>query len=133
MNPDRSARLWYAKPPKRDAGRNDASREAGSRRVDGAEVRLRVWLFGILAAVTAERPVVLDLPRGFTAGDVIGALGARFGREFLDRFPPTPAQTIKCCRIFANGEPVDDLDAPLAAQGASVEFEMILLVAFEGG
>lgn len=104
--------------------------QADARTADGAA---HVWLFGALSALTPERPVVLRLGEGFTAYDVIEAMGDRLGPAFLDRVLCAPGEKFSHCRIFADGVTVDDLDTPLCAAGSTAEIEMILLIAAEGG
>lgn len=96
-------------------------------------VTVRVWLFGALSALAAERPMILQLPSGIGAGDVIDAVGRRLGRPFLDQVLSGPDSLYRCCRLFANGHPVSSLSAPLAAGESAVEIELLLLMGYEGG
>ena len=143
-NQDKSAPLWYGKFPRADSGGKGGSSPAPGQDAlpspkvvpgpgAGADIAVEIRLFGILSSVTPERPVILHLPAGFTAGDVICEMGNRYGADFLEKITTSPGQTADCCQIFINGLPVDDLGAPLEAEGSSAEIEMILLSAYEGG
>lgn len=94
---------------------------------------MHVWLFGVLSRLDPERPVVLHLPDGFTAGDVVTRLGERYGAKFLGHVLSAPGEKFSHCRIFVNGSPVEDLDTPIEANGSAADIEMILLIAAEGG
>ena len=96
-------------------------------------VAVRVWLFGALSALAAERPMVLRLAAGFTAGDVIARLGDRLGDEFISRVLSAPGEKFSHCRVFVDGYAVERLDAPIPTGGATAEVELILMIAPEGG
>jgi hypothetical protein len=64
---------------------------------------------------------------------VIAAIGERCGPAFLEQVLWTAGSLLRCCRVFADGLPVDDLDAPLTADGSTVEVEMIVMMSYEGG
>ncbi len=97
------------------------------------DVEVRVWLFGALSALSAERPLVLGLAPGFTAGDVIEHLGDSLGDEFLSRVLAAPGEKFSHCRLFADGFAVEDLDAPIRSSGETTVIELILMIAPEGG
>lgn len=96
-------------------------------------ISARIWLFGALAALSAERPMTVPLRSEPTAGDAIEAIGQRLGRPFLDQVLSEPAVLFRCCRIFANGHPVNGLDEPLVPDGSAMEIEILLLTGYEGG
>ncbi len=98
-----------------------------------AQVAVRVWLFGALSTLSSERPLVLNFTPGFTVRDVINELGNRCGPAFLNQVLCAEGSLLRCCRLFADGSPVDELDAPLGADGSAIEVEIILLMGYEGG
>jgi hypothetical protein len=93
----------------------------------------RIWLFGALSTLGAERPMMVQLRPDATAGDVIEAIGQRFGRRFLDQVLSEPGALFRCCRIFADGRPIHAFDEPLLPDGPAVEIEILLLMGYEGG
>jgi hypothetical protein len=99
----------------------------------GPAVKVTVWLFGELAMALDERTVTLEFPAGFTAGDVVKAMGERLGQGFMDQVMHTDDEKMACLRIFVDGLPVEDLTYPLEIEGEAAEVEMILLPAAEGG
>jgi len=99
----------------------------------GATASVQIWLFGSLADSVPERPLGLQFCNPFSIGDVIAELGRRCGAEFLSRVTTPDGGTIRHCRVFVNGEPVEDTGAPVCAQEPSTQIEMILLTAAEGG
>jgi hypothetical protein len=101
--------------------------------LDGVEVPVTVRLFGILAVLTHERIIRFLLPKRATVGDVIGELGKRFGRNFLDRVLRVPGEMHSYCSLFVNGEQVDDLSFEIAPDGTAAEIGVILFMASEGG
>ncbi len=126
------------------AGRRDSADEASGLRAGAVgpararskpntEIAVRVWLFGALSALCSERPFVLKFSTGATARHVIEAIGERCGPAFLEQVLCTAGSLLRCCRVFANGIPVDDLDALLTADGSTVEVEMIVMMSYEGG
>ncbi|MHA1108397.1 MAG: hypothetical protein ACTSQV_04685 [Alphaproteobacteria bacterium] len=113
-----------------------ASREslkAGPGSWPGAGISVRIWLFGALASLSTERPLALTFPAGSTARDVVAAMAARCKPGFLDQVLCADGSLLRHCRLFADGLPIDDLDAPLGEDGGAIEIEMILLMGYEGG
>ncbi|MDP6175079.1 MAG: hypothetical protein QGF09_13015 [Rhodospirillales bacterium] len=94
---------------------------------------LHIWLFGGLSSLVKDRPAIIEMPKDFTATDVIAEMGKRYGQEFLDSVTEANGEKIKCCKIFLDGLPVEDVDWPLETEGDKAEMEMILLAADEGG
>lgn len=94
---------------------------------------VQVWLFGMLAAFAAERPLVLRLPPTATFGDAINALAQRLGGRFAEQVIQEPGKIFNHCRIFADGQEVEDLSKTFGGTGPASNFEMILLMAAEGG
>jgi len=99
----------------------------------GAAVSVHVLLFGSLAGAFAERPLKLQLRLPFSIGDVIAELGSRCGEEFASRVTAPDGSLLRHCRVFVNGEAVEDLRTPVCAQDPVAQVEMILLTAAEGG
>jgi hypothetical protein len=95
------------------------------------DVRVRVQLFGALASIATERTPNLVVPKPATVGDVVTALGERLGDAFLARVLDETGVKRRYCRLFVAGVPIDDLRTPIDAD--SIEIEMILLAALEGG
>lgn len=133
-DPDRSAALWYS------AGRRSAdadampagspARAAGDER---REISVEIWLFGLLSAMTTERPIKLSLSAGSTTEDVLATLGERFGSEYLEQVKDGRGGLLPHCRIFVNDAAIEDVTAPLAHDGRTATVEMILLKGFQGG
>ncbi len=94
---------------------------------------LHVWLFGGLSSLIKDRPAIIDMPKEFTAAEVIAEMGRRFGPEFTDAIMESADEKIKSCKIFLDGLPVEDIHWPLETEGGKAELEMILLAADEGG
>ena len=96
-------------------------------------ISARIWLFGALAALSTERPMTVQLRRESTASDAIEAIGQLLGQPFLDQVLSEQGALFRCCRIFANGHPVNGLGEPLVANGSAMEIEILLLMGYEGG
>jgi len=95
------------------------------------DVRVHVRLFGALASIATERTLNLVMPKLATVGDVVTALGERLGDVFLTRVLDETGVKHRYCRLFVAGVPIEDLQTPINTD--SIEIEMILLVATEGG
>jgi hypothetical protein len=135
-DPDRSAALWYS------AGRRQAEAKVAPAKgefpaaaaADAAPaIEVEVWLFGLLSAVSDERPVRLSLPAGSSVADVLAVLGERFGGAHLDQVKDGSGGLLASCRVFVDSAPCDDIAQPIAAEGAPATVELILLKSFEGG
>ncbi len=96
-----------------------------------SDVRVHVRLFGALACITTERTLNLVVPKPATVGAVVAALGERLGGPFLARVLDETGAKHRYCRLFVAGVPTEDLRTPIDTD--SIEIEMILLVAIEGG
>ncbi len=132
--PDRSAALWYS------AGRRAAKEEPetvqeapDSRTADGGDMAVDVWLFGHLWALTTERPLSLSLSRNATIKEMLAALADRLGSEFSGLIMDPANVLLPHCRIFVDGEPVEDVASPISAGRNAAKVELILLKGFEGG
>jgi molybdopterin converting factor small subunit len=96
-----------------------------------SDVRVHVRLFGALASVAAEQALDLVVAKPATVAAVVAALGERLGEAFLARVIDESGAKQRCCRLFVAGAPIEDLRTPIDTD--SIEIEMILLVAIEGG
>jgi hypothetical protein len=131
---DRSAALWYGS--KRRAAKDEpkaAQQTPETAASDAGEMSIEVWLFGLLSALTTERPVTLRLPGNATTMDVVAALEDRFGSEILGRIRDPVSGILASCKSFVDGEPIEDVTAPISAGRKSAKVELILLKGFEGG
>ena len=128
---DRSAEIWYAKC--RERGAETPPPASASDAVSEPSLAMRVELFGILATSTSNRALTLQLPAKASVGDVIANLRARFGEELFEHVYKAQGALNGCCRVFIDGCPADDLEAPLARGAGSPTVEVILLTPAEGG
>ena len=106
---------------------------APARKVDADRISVKVWLYGSLASVVEERPVELKLPQGFSVADVLAELGRRYGDALLELLVNPDGRKTRFCRVFVDGMPADDVDAPVHSGSSPALVEMILLTAIEGG
>ncbi len=106
--------------PARDAGPIDPNHP----------VEVRVRLFGMLVGREVANPLILQFESGCALRDVIAELGRRLGREFLRHVVSDSGESFNTCRLFLDGEPVQDMATPIPA-AASVE--IILFREIEGG
>ena len=108
-----------------------ATRATAPARIDSTRpVEVRVRLFGMLVGREVAHPLVLQFASGCALRDVIDELGRRLGREFLRHVLSDSGQSFNTCRLFLDGEPVQDLSTPIP-NAASVE--IILFREIEGG
>ena len=98
-----------------------------------APVPVRVLLFGTLANSTADRALTLILHSPFSVADVIAELGRRCGSELLSLVADSNGRKFNHCRVYVNGEPVEDVAKPVHSAASPAQVEMILLTAAEGG
>jgi molybdopterin converting factor small subunit len=96
-------------------------------------IRVRVQLFGALAALSSQQAVQLALPAGATVADVIAMLGDRLGETFPTYVIDASGAKRRHCRLFVAGYPVEDLQTPLDPAIEPTEIEIILLISPEGG
>ncbi len=99
----------------------------------GTDVPVRVLLFGTLANSTADRDLTLNLRSPFCVADVIAELGRRCGGEFLSKVSASDGKKYNHCRVFVNGQSVEDTATPVRTGGSTAQVELILLTAAEGG
>ncbi len=100
---------------------------------DTNSIRIRVQLFGALAALSTQQSVELTLSTGVTIADVIEILGDRLGETFLTHVIDASGVKRRHCRLFIAGYPVEDLQTPLDPATELTEIDIILLIAPEGG
>jgi hypothetical protein len=114
---------------------SECARQSPVAPVAGAKrpVCVQAWLFGSLADGVAKRPVTVEFRGPFSVGDVIAELGRLYGRAFLDRVTDPGGGLFRNCRVFVNGQAVDDAAAPIQTGALQTEVELILLTAAEGG
>lgn len=105
--------------------------KAANRKAEPA-LTVRVWLFGQLAGLSGERPLVLRVAPGALVGEVIAELAGRLGSCLLDRVMETPERKQGICRLFLDGYDVELADR-LPDTGAALDLELIVLTASEGG
>jgi hypothetical protein len=98
-----------------------------------ASVPVKIWLYGELATLLPERPLVVGLPDGFTLGEVFADLSKRCGQEFRDAVIRPDGKKSTHCRVFVDGLPVDDLDTPVHVGSSPALVELIVISATEGG
>jgi len=121
---DRSAADKLAAPP--PAAPSVIDRDADS-------IRLRVQLFGALAALSARQSVELAQPAGLTVAALIEMLADQFGETFPTHVIDATGAKRRHCRLFVAGYPVEDLQTPLYPATEPTEIDIILLIAPEGG
>lgn len=97
------------------------------------QVTVKVWLYGSLARMLEKRPLELQLPQGFSLGDVLAELSRRYGEEFSDRVLGADGRKFSHCRVFVDGLRIEDLGTPVHAGASPATVEIILLAAIEGG
>lgn len=114
---------------------SEHSRESPEIPLDDASrpLRVQVWLFGSLNDGLVKSPVTLECPGPVSVRDVIAELGRVHGRAFLARVSDSGGDLFRNCRIFVNGQAVDDVAAPIQPGALHTEVELMLLTAAEGG
>jgi len=100
---------------------------------NGNCIRVRVQLFGALAALSRQQSVELTLPAGVTIADVIAILGDRLGEAFTTHVIDARGTKHRHCRLFVAGYPIEDVQTPLTLTMELTEIDVILLIAPEGG
>ena len=98
-----------------------------------APASVEIWLFGSLADAVPERPLRLQFRNPLSINQVIAELGRRCGADFLSKVTAPNGSMLRYCRVFVNGEAVEDPGAQVCAQHSVAHIEMILLTAAEGG
>lgn len=96
-------------------------------------IEVRVLMFGLICQATRERQVNLTVEADATVGDVIDALGARYGAAFTDQVMRTAGTKASYSMVAVDDRTVRDLSMPLAPGRATATVEIILLTGHEGG
>lgn len=92
---------------------------------------VRIWLFGGLSVLSAERPIPVRAPFGCSVRWLVAELGRHI--ESLDQIMETSTHKFNTCRLFLNGESVEMDDHLVATNDAEQDLELILFTAAEGG
>lgn len=104
-------------------------------------MNLRVSFMGVIASLTGEKEIALEIGGTPTLRGLLSELEARYGEDFgvrVFRTSTEPRLLQMCTRIFVNGDLVDDraLDQPMptpSGPGSSPEVLVYLLPAACGG
>ncbi len=94
---------------------------------------VQVWLFGSLNKNLVKNPVSVGLQKPFSVADVIAELGRTCGRTFLEQVSDPAGKLVRNCRVFVNGEAVNDTSMTVQVQTTQNRIELIMLTAAEGG
>jgi hypothetical protein len=113
--------------------RPEDSAPAPRPRETGEPVDVQVWLFGRMANPEVGNPLPLRLAAGCAVRDVISELGRRLGPDFLRSVLSESGESFNTCRVFLEGEPAGDMDAPIPRVSAATTVEIILFREIEGG
>ncbi len=131
LDPEGSAALWYGAARRPAEAKPEAAPEKPTEA--GEALTVEVWLFGLLATATTERPVILSLRPNGTGEDVMTALEARIGAHMMAQVKNPGGGLLACCRVIVDGAPIEDMGSPIIPTGKTAKIEMILFKAFEGG
>ncbi len=96
-------------------------------------VCVQVWLFGSLNDGVIKSPISVQVRAPFSARDVIAELGRIHGRAFLGRVSDPDGSLFRNCRVYVNGQAVDDTTKRIRIGALRAEVELLLLTAAEGG
>jgi hypothetical protein len=97
-------------------------------------VEIRVRLFGMLVRPEVTNPMVLQFARGCALRDVLQELGRRLGPDVMRNVVSENGQSFNTCRLFLDGEPVEDMATRISRRGpAAPTVEIILFREIEGG
>jgi hypothetical protein len=97
-------------------------------------VEIRVRLFGMLVGPGVTNPMVLQFAKGCALRDVMQELGRRLGPDVMRNLLSENGQSFNTCRLFLDGEPVEDMATRISRKGpAGPTVEVILFREIEGG
>ena len=97
-------------------------------------VEVRVRLFGMLVGPGVTNPMVLQFAKGCALRDVMQELGRRLGPDVMRNLVGENGQSFNTCRLFLDGEPVEDMATRISRKGpAAPTVEIILFREIEGG
>jgi len=111
----------------------DARAPAAAAASADGPVEIRVRLFGMLLGPGVANPMVLQFARGCALRDVVEELGRRLGRDFLRTLVGENGESLNTCRVFVDGEPVQDMATTITGGSAAATVEIILFREIEGG
>jgi hypothetical protein len=114
-------------------GRGADARAAPEAAQAGGSLEIRVRLFGMLLRPGTANPMVLQFDGRCALRDVIEELGRRLGSDVLRTLVGEDGELINTCRLFVNGEPVQDTAAPISRGSKAATVEVILIREIEGG
>ncbi len=97
-----------------------------------ATIAVRVKFMGDLPALTGQRNIVVQLPEGSTAGDLLYSLSKTYGDPFRCRVFSGPATLHHYMVVFLDGKNMKELGGFAAKLGNS-DVEVVMLPMFEGG
>jgi hypothetical protein len=123
-------RHTFLSPSRGSAAAATAPEPAGQ---DGP-VEIRVRLFGMLVGPEVTNPMVLQFARGCALQDVMQELGRRLGPQVMRNLVGENGRSFNTCRLFLDGEPVEDMATRISRKGpAAPTVEIILFREIEGG
>ena len=97
-------------------------------------VEIRVRLFGMLVGPEVANPMLLQFASGCALRDVIDELDRRLGPEVMRNVVSENGQSFNTCRLFLDGEPVEEMATRISRKGtAAPTVEIILFREIEGG
>jgi hypothetical protein len=97
-------------------------------------VEIRVRLFGMLVGPEVANPMLLQFAAGCALRDVIDELGRRLGPEVMRNVVSENGESFNTCRLFLDGEPVEDMATRISRRGPeAATVEIILFREIEGG
>jgi hypothetical protein len=118
----------------RKAGTGRMAAGETERAISDGPVEVRVRFFGMLVGPKVENPMILQFAQGCTLRDVVKELGRRVGPDLLRALVKENGESFNTCRLFLNGEPVQDMRTKILPIGpANANVEIILFREIEGG
>lgn len=124
---------WDAVVPKRAFGFAGRAPEVAAAAAAPGPLEVRVKLFGMPVAAPVPHPIVLRFEGGCALRDVIDELGRRLGPQFLRGVLKQNGESFNTCRLFLNGEPVQELATAIPGGPTGASVEIILFREIEGG
>jgi hypothetical protein len=120
--------------PYRKGGTGGMAAAETERAISDGPVEVRVRLFGMLVGPEVENPMALHFDQGCTLRDVVKELGRRVGPDLLRTLVKENGESFNTCRLFLDGEPVQDMTTKISPRGpAGATVEIILFREIEGG
>ena len=133
--PDKSAPLWYDSSSKKGKKQQNSKQQNTAEEATESDhsIAVNVGVFGYLSTLTDKTRVTLNLPGNAKVGDAVKAIGEACGEDVRDAMKDESGDLAKCCRIFVNGEILDDVDARLLPTERQANIEIIILMADAAG